>query len=386
MNFPKLKIGDLVSRIPIIQGGMGVGISLSGLASAVANEGGIGVIAAAMVGIGEPDIASDSTQANIRALKREIRKAKELTKGILGVNIMVALTDFRDLVKTSLREGIDVIFAGAGLPLDLPGYLKKGMKTKLVPIISSGRAATIICKKWLSKFDYLPDAFVVEGPKAGGHLGFKSEQLEDPDFALEKLIKEVVQAVKCFETEHKAVIPVIAAGGVYTGGDIQKFLGLGAAGVQMGTRFVATHECDAAQAFKQAYVDAEEKDMVVINSPVGLPGRAVHNEFITEVRNGKKKPFRCPYHCIKTCDPDKSPYCIAIALSCAKKGKLKNGFAFAGKNAYRIDKIISVKELIRSLHLEYAKARGSSQTELQIDSLPSPGVSSRSFDPCPNAI
>jgi len=386
MNFPKLKIGGLVSRIPIIQGGMGVGISLSGLASAVANEGGIGVIAAAMVGIGEPDIAANSTQANIRALKREIRRAKELTKGILGVNIMVALTDFRDLVKTSLREGIDVIFAGAGLPLDLPGYLKDGMKTKMVPIVSSGRAATIICKKWLSKFDYLPDAFVVEGPKAGGHLGFKSEQLEDPDFALEKLIKEVVQAVKCFEAEHKAVIPVIAAGGVYTGADIQKFLGLGAAGVQMGTRFVATHECDAARAFKQAYIDAEKEDMVVINSPVGLPGRAVRNEFIDEVKNGKKKPFRCPYQCIKTCDHTNSPYCIAIALSCAKKGKFKNGFAFAGKNAYRVNKIISVKELIRSLLMEYAKAKGASQSDLQKDSLPSSGVSSSTFDLCPNAI
>ena len=386
MNFPKLKIGDLVSRIPIIQGGMGVGISLSGLASAVANEGGIGVIAAAMIGIGEPDIANNSTQANIRALKREIRKAKQLTKGILGVNIMVALTDFSDLVKTSLREGIDVIFAGAGLPLDLPGYLKEGMKTKLVPIVSSGRAATIICKKWLSKFNYLPDAFVVEGPKAGGHVGFKSEQLEDPDFALEKLIKEVIQAVKHFADESKTVIPVIAAGGVYTGGDIQKFIELGAAGVQMGTRFVATHECDAAQAFKQSYIDAQEKDMVVINSPVGLPGRAVHNEFLTEVKNGKKKPFRCPYHCIKTCDPAKSPYCIAIALSCAKKGKLKNGFAFAGKNAYRVNKIISVKELIRSLLMEYATAIGSSRNDLQKASLPSSGFFCRSLEQFPNSI
>jgi len=380
MNFPKLKIGDLVSRIPIIQGGMGVGISLSGLASAVANEGGIGVIAAAMVGFGEPDISTNSAQANIRALTREIRKAKELSKGILGVNIMVALTDFSDLVKTSLREGIDIIFSGAGLPLDLPGYLKKGMKTKLVPIVSSGRAAKIICKKWLSKFDYLPDAFVVEGPKAGGHLGFKAEQLEDSDFELGKLIKEVVQAVKSFATERKTAIPVIAAGGVYTGGDIRKFLELGAAGVQMGTRFVATHECDADQAFKQAYIDAEEEDMVVINSPVGLPGRAIRNEFINEVKNGKKKPFRCPYQCIKTCDHTKSPYCIAIALSCARKGKFKNGFAFAGKNAYRVNKIVSVKELIRSLLMEYTTTKCSSETYLQQGSPSSPGFSCRSFD------
>ena len=355
MQFPSLKIGDLVSRIPIIQGGMGVGISLSSLASAVANEGGIGVIACAMPGIHEPDIITDSVQANLRVLKREIRRAKELTKGILGVNIMVAMTDFSELVKTSLREKIDVIFSGAGLPLDLPGYLKEGMKTKLVPIVSSGRAAKIICQKWLAKFNYLPDAFVVEGPKAGGHLGFKAEQLDDPQFCLENLVKDVLQAVKAFETDQDKTIPVIAAGGVFTGADIHKFLTLGASGVQMGTRFVATHECDADPAFKQAFVDAREEDLVVIKSPVGLPGRAIRNEFISRVNEGKTKPFKCPYHCIKTCDHKKSPYCIAIALGNAKKGKLKNGFAFAGQNAFRVDKIISVKELIRSLWEDYVK-------------------------------
>jgi nitronate monooxygenase len=355
MQFPSLKIGDLVSRIPIIQGGMGVGISLSRLASAVANEGGIGVIACAMPGIHEPDIASNSVQANMRVLKREIRKAKELTKGILGVNIMVAMSDFSDLVKTALREKIDIIFSGAGLPLDLPGYLKDGMKTKLVPIVSSGRAAKLICQKWLGKFNYLPDAIVVEGPKAGGHLGFKAEQLDDPQFCLENLVRDVLQSVQPFQDKTKKAIPVIAAGGVYTGADIHKFLKLGAAGVQMGTRFVATHECDADEAFKQAFVDAKEDDLVVIKSPVGLPGRAIRNEFISRVSEGRTKPFKCPYHCIKTCDHTKSPYCIAIALGNAKKGRLKNGFAFAGQNAFRIDKILSVKELIRSLWEDYVK-------------------------------
>lgn len=356
MQFPSLKIGDLVSRIPIIQGGMGVGISLSSLASAVANEGGIGVIACAMPGIHEPDIKTNSVQANLRVLKREIRRAKELTKGILGVNIMVAMTDFSDLVKTSLREKIDVIFSGAGLPLDLPGYLKKGMKTKLVPIVSSGRAAKIICLKWLSKFNYLPDAFVVEGPKAGGHLGFKAEQLDDPKFSLENLLQDVIAAVKGFEAKMKRKIPVIAAGGVYTGEDIHKYLEMGAAGVQMGTRFVATHECDADIAFKQAFVDAKEEDLVVIKSPVGLPGRAIRNDFIDRVMDGKTRPFKCPYHCIKTCDHTKSPYCIAVALGSAKKGRLKSGFVFAGKNAFRVDRIVSVKELIQSLWNDYVKA------------------------------
>jgi nitronate monooxygenase len=355
MQFPSLKIGDLVSRIPIIQGGMGVGISASRLASAVANEGGIGVIACAMPGIHEPDIKTNSVQANLRVLKREIRKAKELTKGILGVNIMVAMTDFSDLVKTALKEKIDIIFSGAGLPLDLPGYLKEGMKTKLVPIVSSGRAAKIICQKWLAKFNYLPDAFVVEGPKAGGHLGFKAEQLDDPKFCLENLLQDVLESIQPFQNDSQKAIPVIAAGGVYTGADIHKFLKLGASGVQMGTRFVATHECDADEAFKQAFVAAKEDDLVVIKSPVGLPGRAIRNDFITRVSEGKTKPFTCPYHCIKTCDHTKSPYCIAIALGNAKKGRLKNGFAFAGQNAFRVDKILSVKELIRSLWEDYVK-------------------------------
>jgi len=356
MIHTELKIGDLVAKIPIIQGGMSVGISLSGLASAVAEEGGIGVIGTAMIGMSESDIYSNRIEANLRALQKEIRKTREMTQGIIGVNIMVALTNYADMVKLSIEESIDIIFCGAGLPLDLPKYLTNGSKTKLVPIVSSGRAAKVICKKWLSKFNYLPDALVVEGPKAGGHLGFKMEQINDPDYVLEKIIPQVIDAVKPFAKAHQKDIPVIAAGGVYSGKDIYKFLKMGAAGVQMGTRFVATHECDAAIEFKQAFVDAGEDDLVLIKSPVGLPGRAVRNKFIEDVNLGVRKPFKCPYHCIKTCDYKNSPYCISFALISAKKGKLKHGFAFAGTNAYRIDKIVSVKALIASLLQEYEQA------------------------------
>jgi nitronate monooxygenase len=356
MQLPKLNIGELVSKIPIIQGGMGVGISLSGLASAVANEGGIGVIAAAILGLNERDYLKNSDQANIRVLKNEIRKARKMTSGVIGVNIMVALTNFGDMVRTSIEEGIDIIFAGAGLPFDLPGYRPVEAKTKLVPIISSARAAKIICKKWLSRFNCLPDAFVVEGPKAGGHIGFKTEQIDDPNFTLENLVSEVIKALKQFEEKLRRSIPVIAAGGIYNGADIHRFLGLGAAGVQMGTRFVATHECDADEGFKRQYVDAKKEDMVVIKSPVGLPGRVVRNPFIDEINQGKRNPVSCPYHCIKTCKQQKSPYCIALALGNARKGKFNHGFAFAGKNAYRIDKIISVKELINSLKREFKLA------------------------------
>ncbi len=222
-----------------------------------------------------------------------------------------------------------------------------------IPIISSARAATILCKKWLARFNYLPDAFVVEGPEAGGHIGFKPDQIDNPSFSLENIVSEVIKALKEFETKLKRSIPVIAAGGIFNGSDIHKFLKLGAAGVQMGTRFVATHECDADEAFKKAYVDAKSEDMVVIKSPVGLPGRVVRNTFIDEVNQGKRKPVKCPYHCIKTCEQRKSPFCIALALGNARKGKFKHGFAFAGKNAYRIDKIISVKELMTELQTEY---------------------------------
>lgn len=365
MKLPQLKIGDLVARMPIVQGGMGVGVSLSGLASAVAEEGGIGVIAAAMIGLTNPNPGKDPAKTHIDALANEIRIAKEKTKGVLGVNIMVALTNFADMVSTSIKEGADVIFSGAGLPLDLPQYLTEGAKTKLVPIISSGRAARIICKKWLSKFNYLPDAFVVEGPMAGGHLGFKVEQINDPKFSLEQIVPEVLDAVKPFEKESGKSIPIIAAGGVYTGADICKFIRMGAAGVQMGTRFVATHECDADDEFKQAYVRAKKDDLTVIKSPVGLPGRAVKNEFLEKVSHGEKKPFKCPFHCIKTCKLEKSPYCIASALVNAQKGRMKAGFAFAGSNAWRIDKIISVKELFAELKSEFLQACEAIQSPLQ---------------------
>lgn len=357
MEFPKLKIGDLVANIPIIQGGMGVGVSLSRLASAVANEGGIGVIATIMIGMNDFKHFTKPEDADIHALRQEIRNARKHTDGILGVNIMVAASNYANLVRTAIEEKIDIIFAGAGLPLDLPKYLENASHhPKLAPIVSSGRAAMLLCKKWLAKFNRVPDAFVVEGPMAGGHLGLKLKQLDDPDFALEKLVPEVLDAVKPFEEQCEHLIPVIAAGGVYTGEDIDKFLQLGASGVQMGTRFVATEECDADIAFKKAYVDAKEEDIVIIKSPVGLPGRAIRNAFLDDVEKGKKIPFACPYRCITTCDYKNSPYCIAIALMNAKKGRLKHGFSFSGKNAFRVDRIMRVKDLIVSLKTEFAEA------------------------------
>lgn len=342
--------------IPIIQGGMGVGVSLSGLAVAVANEGGVGVISSAGLGLLYRNLSTDFLKANILGLSREIALAREKTKGIIGVNIMVAMSNFADMVKTAIKEKVDIIFAGAGLPVDLPSYLPSGSLTKLVPIVSSGRAAKIICEKWMNNFQRLPDAIVVEGPKAGGHLGFKLEQIFDDHYSLDKLVKSVCDEIRPFELKYSKKIPVIAAGGIYTGDDIYSIMQSGADAVQMGTRFVTTDECDASMEFKQTYISADESDIEIIKSPVGMPGRAIGNSFIDKVRDGKKHPLNCPFKCIKTCDVSSSPYCIISALFSAFKGNLEGGFAFAGSNAFRATRIQSVKELFNELKNEFSQA------------------------------
>lgn len=284
MKLKTFRIGELEIKLPIIQGGMGVGISMSKLASAVANMGGIGTISTVAIGLTDPNKTGNYKNANIEGLKREIRKARELTKGVLGVNIMSVLTDFSEMVKTSIEEGIDIIFSGAGLPLDLPKYLTPGSKTKLVPIVSSGRAANILATKWQQNYNYLPDAFVVEGPKAGGHLGFKANALEDISNTLENLVDEVVKVAREIKAKFNKDVPVIAAGGIYTGEDIYKIMERGATAVQLGTRFVATEECDAAPEFKNAFIEAREEDIKIIKSPVGMPGRTIFNKFLDEAK------------------------------------------------------------------------------------------------------
>lgn len=349
MNLPELRIDNLVARVPIVQGGMGVGISLSSLAGNVALNGGIGVISGVEPGFNEPDYLKNKKEANLRALRMHVQKARDICKdGILGVNIMVVLNNFEEMVAEAVKQKIDIIFSGAGLPLKLPQFTM-GSDTKNVPIVSSGRAAAVICKSWHKHYGVVPDAIVVEGPLAGGHLGFSEEEIKQPSFQLINLLRSVLDTIKPYEELYRKKIPVIAAGGVFNGQDIANLIQAGASGVQMGTRFVATHECDASDEFKKVYLEATPDDVQLIHSPVGMIGRAIRNKFLIEVEAGKKKPIRCLCNCLKPCNPAKAPYCIADALINAQRGNFDNGFAFAGTNVYRIKEIVSVKQLMDEL-------------------------------------
>lgn len=352
MKLPALNIGNLKVPIPIVQGGMGVRISASRLAAAVSNAGGLGVIAS--VGTGEewPDRSVDYVTRSCLGLKEMILKAKELTPNPIAVNILCALNNYDNLVKTSIALGVAAIISGAGLPLTLP-ELVGDADVKLIPVVSSGRAADLICQVWSRRYNRLPDAFIVEGKMAGGHLGLKMEDaLSGAGEDLDDMLESTMAAVAKHCDGDARVIPVIVAGGIFTGADIARYMGLGAAGVQMGTRFVCTHECDAADEFKQAYVNAKEDDIVVIKSPIGLPLRVIRNEFVDRLLAGERIDFRCQYRCLRPCKPSETQYCVADAMVNAYRGDLANGFATCGANAWRIDKIVSVQELVDELVAE----------------------------------
>lgn len=356
MTMPKLKIGDLVAEYPIIQGGMGVGVSLSNLASSVANAGGIGIISGAQTGFNESNFKQDNDQANINGLVKEIRKAKELSpKGIIGVNFLQASNNYEELVTAAVNEKVDLIISGAGLPKQLPKFVK-GTQTKIAPIVSSGRAAKLITKLWTRKYDYIPDAIVVEGSKAGGHLGFKTEDLLNGNYKdLKTLVKEVLDAIQPFEEKFKQEIPIIAAGGIFSGKDLKEFIEIGASGVQIGTRFVATEECDAHMNFKKAYVKATKDDIGIIKSPVGLPGRALKNDFYNKISQDKLEIKKC-YRCLKQCNPKTAPFCITEALVDAVHGDAENGLIFVGENGYKVDKITTVDRIFDEIISEYNEA------------------------------
>jgi len=348
MKIPTLQIGNITADLPIVQGGMGVRVSLASLASAVAEEGGIGTISS--IGLGDIEASKYAYEKISReALEREIRRAKSTSNGSIAVNFMGVLSNVNDLIMTSIREGIKIIVYGAGLPVKLPGLIEDS-SINLVPIVSSARVAEFILRSWDKRYERIPDAIILEGPLAGGHLGFSEEQLGQPDkYSLDNLLPEILETIKSYEDKYGKKIPVIAAGGIFDGKDIARMLRLGASGVQMATRFVCTEECDVSQEFKQKYLDAKEEDIVIIKSPVGMPGRAIQNKFLDDLEIKGKLKINCPYKCLTACKVSEARYCIAQALLKAYFGDVDEGLIFCGQNVYRIDKIVTVKELISGL-------------------------------------
>ena len=343
-----IKIGEKISKFPLIQGGMGVGVSMHQLAGAVAKEGGIGIISTADIGYQEPDFVKNPHAANLRAIGKELAKARKIApNGILGFNVMVALSDYDDIVAECVAQHADLIISGAGLPMDLPKFVL-GTETKIAPIVSSVRALNLLVKKWRTKYHYLPVMIVIEGPKAGGHLGYKKEDLDAPACSLEHTTLEILNTVKQLEAESGKEIPVIVAGGIFDSKDITHFMNLGASGVQMATRFTATEECDASLAYKMAYVNASDSDIKIIKSPVGMPGRALNNSFIQRTMLTREPISRC-YNCIKTCHVKDAPYCITKALIDAVEGDIENGLIFCGSNVGRIHEITTVHRLMQEL-------------------------------------
>ncbi len=337
----ELRIGGLCARIPVIQGGMGVGVSLSGLAGAVAAAGGVGVISTAQIGYRDPDFGRHPIECNLKAVGEEVRKARVAADGgIIGVNIMVVTRRYEDYVRAAAEAGADLIISGAGLPMNLP---ELAGDARIAPIVSSRKALHVIARHWRKKYGRKPDLVVVEGPLAGGHLGFSREDIEAYTVTGEKDYDDEVKAI--IELADELETPVVAAGGVYERSDMEHWMAMGAKGVQIATRFVTTRECDASDAYKQAYIDASKEDIVIVRSPVGMPGRAIHNAFLDRVGAGERFMRGCR-QCITTCRPDTAPYCITEALINAVEGNLEEGLIFCGSNAYRADRIETVADIM----------------------------------------
>ncbi len=377
-----LVIGDLVVEKPIIQGGMGVGISLHRLAGAVARTGGMGIISSAQIGWREPDFLTNFVEANLRAIRRELAQARELAPGgAIGFNIMVATKHYGLWVKEAVKAGADIIISGAGLPVTLPEYVTEAYEelkaaggrlpsrlVKLAPIVSSAKSASVICRMWDRKCHIAPDLVVVEGPLAGGHLGFSREQLTQlgadtadvPHTYRQELydqeVRDIIQVVQTYEEKYSRHIPVVTAGGIYTHEDVLHQLDLGAEGVQVATRFVTTEECDAAEAYKQAYIHAKKEDIVITQSPVGMPGRAIMNPFLEQVKDGVRPVIKTCFHCLEHCDIRTIPYCITKALVNAVEGDTEHALLFCGSNAYRAERIETVESVIRDLMGESEQA------------------------------
>ena len=350
MEARPLKMGNIEAKVPLIQGGMGVGISLGRLAGAVAKEGGIGIISAAQIGFKEPDFDTNTKEANLRAIQKEYDKARAIAPdGIIGFNIMVAMRHYEEYVRAAIDAGADLILSGAGLPTDLP-RIAGDSRAKLAPIVSTDKSAKVILKYWGRKYKRMPDLLVIEGPKAGGHLGFTKEQLKAYDqAAYDAEVSDILDTVRSYEEEFQCRIPVALAGGIEDKAQAEHAFSLGVDAIQAATRFVTTEECDAHIKYKEAYLNAKETDIVIVKSPVGMPGRAILNPFMEKVMAGERIPHSSCHGCLQKCNPSEIPYCITDALVHAARGEVDDALLFCGAYAYKADHLETVKEVIDSL-------------------------------------
>ena len=350
-----MKLGNRELALPLIQGGMGVGVSMGGLAGAVAAQGAMGTLSTADAGWNEPDFAAHPQQANLRALRREVQRAKRLAAGagLVAVNAMVATRQYADSVRTALEAGADAIVSGAGLPLELPA-LAEGFEALLAPIVSGPRAAQLICRTGAKRYGRVPDFVVLEGCQAGGHLGFEeADLLSGRCTPLSRLIPEVLAALRPFEEKFGRAIPLFCAGGVATGAEMARCTRLGAAGAQLATRFIATEECDAGQCYKDVLLAARPEDLRIIHSPVGMPGRAVNSPLVQRLAAGMRQPPAHCSGCIKSCRPAETPFCITHALIEAVKGNWEEGLFFSGSRVDLVDRMRTVPDLIDELMKEW---------------------------------
>ena len=345
-----LKIGEKLTRVPLIQGGMGVGVSLGRLAGSVAREGGIGIISTAQIGYREPDFDRNPEEANLRAIESEMKKARAISpEGIIGYNVMTALKEHAAHIRAAVKAGGGIVISGAGLPTELPA-LTEGSSTKIAPIVSTDKSANVILKYWDRKYKRTADLVVIEGPEAGGHLGFKKEELGAyTKESYDDEIRKIIATVKRYGEKYGMDIPVVVAGGIYDSSDVKHVMELGADGVQVATRFVTTEECDADIRYKQAYIDASENDIRIVKSPVGMPGRAIMNTFMERVMGGEKIPHSPCHRCLAKCSPADIPYCITDGLIEAVKGNIEKGLLFCGAKAWKADRIEKVSDVIQAL-------------------------------------
>ena len=352
MNMYPLKIKNIEAKLPVIQGGMGVGISLGGLAGAVAKEGGIGVISASQIGFREPDFDQNTKGANLRAIRKEYEKARTIApEGIIGFNLMVAMRHYEEYVREVIDAGADMIISGAGLPMELP-RLAEGSDVKLAPIVSTEKSAKVILRYWDKKYKRMPDLLVIEGPEAGGHLGFTEEQLKEYNGNYDQEVIRILNLVRQYEEEFGCRIPTALGGGIENRRQAAHAFSLGVDAIQVATRFVTTEECDADIRYKEAYIQADREDITIVKSPVGMPGRAIMNPFMRRVMAGEQIPHSPCHGCLHKCDPAKIPYCITDALIHAAKGEVDDALLFCGAYAYKAKRLETVKEVIDSLLTE----------------------------------